>query len=119
MTTRGRTPAVPASAVLDEVRHLIARAAGEPCPTLGHMARELGVTLDAVRTAVDKLQLAHELQVRRSARVSGPAGFKRRMRVIVAGEWTGWTGWTVREAYRMPQSKAPDHVGAASAAGGF
>lgn len=114
---RGRPAAVPACAVVDEVRHLIASHAGAPCPTLSHMAAALGVNVDVVRAVVDGLRSAGELQVKRPSR--GTNCPKRRLRVLIDGQWTRWTGWTVREAYRLAMRADNDHVVAVTAAGRF
>lgn len=113
---RGRTPAVPAAAIVGEVRLLIARAARAPCPTLDHMAAAAGVNRDTIREALRQLREAGELQIRRSAR-SG--GFKRKFRVIHGGEWSAWTAWTRREAYAAPVVEQRDHREAVMAAGRF
>lgn len=111
---RGRPLAVPASAVVDEVRRMIAAHAGAPCPTLGHMAAALGVHPRVVERMVVVMREAGELQVRRPSTAQNCP--KRRMRVRIGDAWTQWTGWTVREAYVIARQ---DHCQAVMAAGGF
>lgn len=117
---RGRPAQVPASAVLDEVRHLIASAAGAPCPTLDAMTSATGATVWCVRSALAMLRAAGQLQVRRSARVVAQAGFRRKMRVLVGGQWSGWTAWTRREVGEIRElAPPPEHLAAVTAAGRF
>ncbi|MBX3502808.1 MAG: GntR family transcriptional regulator [Alphaproteobacteria bacterium] len=128
MLPRGRPPAVPASAVLDEVRHLIARAAGEPCPTLGDMAQAVGVNIDTVRLAIRMLQDADELVIWGS---NARGGFKVRLMGVMVGDRWRWTSWSrprfkrgamgriLPRAGEVERSPARDYLAAVTAAGRF
>lgn len=121
---RGRPPTVPASAVLDEVRHLIARAAGAPCPAIDLLAASVGVDWRIVSKAIAMLKAGGELKIERTAKCGG---LKRRMRVLVNGRWSPWTAWTkrgpgtalLRRGQLFAAMPSADHIAVVTAAGRF
>jgi len=113
---RGRPAISGHETSLDEVRDLIARAAGQPCPTLDMMAEAIGANRDCAERAIELLRGAGQLQVRRSSRVKR-GGFKRRLRVLVDGEWSPWTAWTRREV--RAQQACPAHAEAVLSRGRY
>lgn len=111
--SRGRRPSVPATAIIDEVRHVIASTAGRPCPTLDYLSARTGTNQRIVRRALRLLRDAGDLRVK-----GVHQGFKR-MRVRVDGIWAGWTDWTVRGSYEIATTPRVDHIAAVTAAGRF
>lgn len=108
---RGRRPAVPASAILDEVRTLIARAAGQPCPTNADIAKRLGLSVHAVHIALRELARLRQIRAQRTGQ---RGAYSRRVRVLIEGRWTEWTRWTERAKPQLD-----DHLARVLASGNY
>lgn len=113
--TRGRPPALSAVAAREELRLLIGRAQGKPCPTSHDLATAMQVGERLIYATVIAMRAAGELQVLYSA-----AGQRnRRMRVMLDGHWSEWTDWTARNRYQRRRRGDQVHIDAVKARGGY